>query len=183
MRLVNWIRPMTAALAAVLLTARAWAAPASVQAVWVPRKIHFVYQAFTSFYSCDALRDEIESLLTKLGARDLTVRADPCLRPGGVDPYPGVQVTMRVLVPAGASAPAAAHVAAHWRKVVLTSGAEDFNAGGKCELVEQFRRAFLPLFQARHVDLRATCVPHEVMMDTYLSAEVLAPDSPPAPPH
>ena len=183
MRLVNWIRPMTAALAAVLLAAPAWAAAASVQAVWVPHKVHFVYQAFTSFYSCDALRDEIESLLTKLGARDLTVRADPCLRPGGVDPYPGVEVTMRVLVPAGSSVQAASRVAAHWHKVVLASGAGEFNAGGKCELVEQFRRALLPLFQARHIDMRANCRAHQVMTDTYLSAEVLVPDSPHAPPH
>lgn len=183
MRLVSWIRPMTAALAAVLLPAPAWAGPASVQAVWVPHQVRFVYQAVTAFYSCDALRDEIERLLTKLGARDLTVRADPCLRPGGVDPYPGVEVTMRVLVPAGSSVDAASHVAAHWHKVALASGAGESNAGGRCELVEQFRRVLLPLFQARHIDMRAHCRAHQVMTEPCLSAEVLVSDSPHAPPH
>lgn len=180
MRRIAMLRFPAAALAAALCVAPAWAAPASVAAVWAPRRVHFVYQGFTTRYSCGGLRDQIESMLRKLGARDLTVRSDPCVRPDGVDPFPGVRVTMRVLVPAAARAAGNSRVAAHWRKVVVASDAADFNEGGQCELIAQFRRVFLPLFAARHIDLRATCVPHQVTMSSYLSAEVLVPDPAPA---
>ncbi len=170
-------RSTAAVLAAALLTAPAWAAaPAGVAAVWAPRRVHFVYQGFTTRYSCDGLRDEIVALLSRLQARDLKVREEPCSTGAGVpDPFPGVTVTMQVLVPAAPGTAGA--VSAHWRKVVLTRG-DDYGQGGKCELIEQFRHSFLPLFSARTVRLQATCVPHQITPGTYLSAEVLLPDRP-----
>lgn len=179
MRATAGLRVSAAALAAALLSAPVWAAQAGVQAVWVPRRVHFVYQSFTTFYSCNGLRDQIEHMLRKLGARDLKVRSDACAAAlGQPEPFPGVRVTMRVLVPAGTHA-SGAPVAAHWRKVVLASSAVDVNQGGKCDLIEQFRRVFLPLFEARHIDMRAICVPHQATLNSYLSAEVLFPDTPP----
>lgn len=182
MRAIRCIRFIVAVLAAALLTIPAWAGPQPVQAVWVARKVHFVYRSFTTVYSCDGLRDEVEGLLMKLGARDLEIRPDPCIYGAGrPDPFAGVRVKMRVLVPAGPRVPAAApRIAAHWHKVVLTSDGSELDYGGKCELISQFRRTVLPLFEPRRVDLRATCIPHQVTMDTYLSAEVLRPDHPPA---
>lgn len=180
MRAIRWIRSLTAVLAFGLLAMPVWAASAPatapVQGVWVTRQVHFVYQGFTTYFSCGGLRDEIDRMLTKLGARALKLREDPCVRPGFPDPFPGVHVKMQVLVPADTHVPAASRVAAHWQKVVLTRSGADFNQGGKCELVGQFRRVFLPLFAARHIVMHSTCVPHQIMMGTYLSAEVLVPD-------
>ena len=76
------------------------ASPQGTDAVWASRHVDFVYQGFTSHYSCDGLRDKIEQMLSKLGTRELKVRAYGCTRPGGVEPFPGVRVSMQVLVPA-----------------------------------------------------------------------------------
>lgn len=180
MRVTSGFRSSATALIAVLLTAPAWAS-APVQALWAPRHVHFVYEGFTTRYSCSGLRDAIENMLVKLGARDLKVIADPCIRPGGVDPFPGVRASMQVLVPAGANSPPGERIAAHWHKVVLNGGASRFNQGGTCELIEQFSRKILPLFATRNVDVRASCVPHQITMGTYLSALVLLPEgAPPA---
>ena len=51
------------------------------------------------------------------------------------------------------------------------------NAAGQCELLEQFNQKIMPLFTTRNVDLRATCVPHQLEpLGTKLQAEVLVTD-------
>ena len=149
-----------------------------VAAVWVPKHVQFVYQGFTTHYSCDGLQDRIRSMLEKLGARDLKVQQFGCVRPSGPTLFPGVQVNMRVLVPQSSSE-AARHegsgspVEAHWSKVVLMPENASYNEQGDCELIEQFKRTFLPLFATRNVEYSSTCVPHQLTLGTHLSAEVL----------
>ncbi len=169
-------RSVLAALVAMMLSAPVFAASPPVQAVWAPRHVYFVYRGFTVHYSCSGLRDEIVRLLTRLGARDLNVRSVGCVRPEGPERFPGVDVTMRVLAPAARAAAGAPRLAAHWKKVVLLSGG-GYRAGGQCELMTQFRHTFLPVFDARAIHLRATCVPHQITPGTHLSAEVLFPDA------
>ena len=88
---------------------------------------------------------------------------------------------MKVLVPASSAAAskdqsAAAHpVQAHWRNVVLMPTNAGFDEQGNCELIEQFKETFLPLFTTRNVKYRSTCIPHELTLGTHLSAEVLMP--------
>lgn len=156
------------------------AAQDSVSAVWVSKEVHFVYQGFTTRYSCDGLRDEVRDLLEKLGAQDLKVREAACTSPPGVpSPFPGVEVKMRVLVPAS-SADAAKEkdpghpVQAQWKNVVLMPETASYEEQGKCELIEQFKRTFLPLFTTRNVKYQTSCVPHQINLGTHLSAEVLA---------
>ncbi len=74
----------------------------AVEAVWVSRQVSFVYQGFTTHYSCDGLRDKVRDMLSKLGARRLLVRTYGCTRTLGVEPFPGVRVSMQVLAPASA---------------------------------------------------------------------------------
>jgi hypothetical protein len=51
------------------------------------------------------------------------------------------------------------------------------NAAGQCELLEQFNRTILPLFTTRNVDVRTSCVPHQLEpLGTKLQAEVLITD-------
>ena len=156
----------------------ALAASPPVQAAWMTRHVEFVYQSFTTHYTCSGLRSQIVHMLTKLGARDLKVHTVGCVRIMGPEPSPGVDVTMQVLVPAARAATGAPHVEAHWRKVVLLSGMADLNEAGDCDLAEQFHHTFLPAFTARNVVLHASCVPHQIDLGTYLSAEVLFPDPP-----
>ena len=152
----------------------------SVSAVWVPKQLQFFYQGFTTHYSCDGLRDQIRMMLQKLGAQDLQVRDIGCIRSVGVEPFPGVSVSMRVLVPASSSAASSAQsatapVQAQWQSVVLLSANSSFEDQGNCELIEQFKETFLPLFTTRNVEYGSTCVPHQLMLGTHLSTQVLMP--------
>jgi hypothetical protein len=192
------------ALAACLLASSAWAveagsaspaAPAAAgsaaanaaagdgqPAVWTEEELTFVYMGFTTRYSCDGLRDKVRGVLLDLGAqkKDLKVQELGCTSPTGrPDPFPGVRVKMRVLQPA--SGPAAAYdpapVPAHWKPVDLKLRDSFTTDSGECELVEQIRHKIVPLFAARNVDLKTTCIPHQATASRpSLKLEVLAPD-------
>jgi hypothetical protein len=157
-------------------------APAQMQAaVWTPREVQFTYMGFTSKYSCDGLRDTVQQMLLHLGARksDLKVYETPCSGdPDRPNPFPGVKIKMSVLTPAPSPLPAGTQtVPAEWKTVKLPYRETGLNAAGQCELLEQFKRTVLPLFTTRNVDLRATCVPHQLEPgDASLRAEVLVTD-------
>src|SRR5258708_38041133 len=95
---------------AMLTCAPAWANPQSEpsagsgreSAVWAPKELEFVYQGFTTKYSCDGLQDKMRKVLIKLGARhDIQVRNWGCTRLQGPDPFAGVRSKVNVLHPAG----------------------------------------------------------------------------------
>src|ERR1700682_241849 len=173
---------------AVLLTAAGWpaadetgaAAARGESAIWTPKELTFVYQGFTTEYSCDGLRDKVRSILLELGAReDLQVNASPCSSLGRPDPFPGVRIKMNVLQPpADKSATAGTQsVPAHWKTVDLTSERDAVSAAGDCELVEQVKQSILPLFATRNVRYSSNCVPHQLPIGAApLRAEVLVPD-------
>ncbi|MHB8811721.1 MAG: hypothetical protein ACYDAE_00465 [Steroidobacteraceae bacterium] len=172
-----------AVIASILLgTMPALAATQGIDAVWTPREVSFVYQGFTTHYSCDGLRDKVQEVLSKLGARDLKVRTQGCIRLGGIEPFPGVKVTMQVLVPVSSehSQKAGPVVPAHWQNVVLMASNAGLQEQGNCELIEQFKETFLPLFSARQISYQSNCIPHQLTLGTHLSAEVLMPDAKPA---
>ncbi len=156
------------------------AAQGAVQAVWMNRHVRFIYQGFTTYYSCGGLREEVERMLQKLGARDLKVYEYGCVRGSGVETFPGVQVRMQVLVPASSAHGKAAGpvVEAHWQNVVLLASNSSLQDQGNCELIEQFKETFLPLFTTRNVRYESTCVPHQVTYGTHLSTEVLMATAP-----
>lgn len=187
MSLHRFISRWTAAAAAVALLAGVpalVAAQDAVTAVWAPKHVQFIYQGFTTHYSCDGLQDQIRSMLEKLGAQDLKVRQFACVRPIGPSPFPGVIVDMRVLVPASSAAAAkiknpGPSVQAQWKKVVLMPSNADFEEEGNCELIEQFKETFLPLFTTRKVNYESNCIPYQLTLGTHLSAEVLMPPAKP----
>jgi hypothetical protein len=153
----------------------------TVSAVWVPKHVQFIYQGFTTRYSCDGLRDEIRTMLGKLGPEDLKVREMGCTSPSGVpSPFPGVVVSMRVLVPASSAEASKVKnpgpaLQAQWKNVVLMPENASYDEQGKCELIEQFKETFLPLFSTRNVKYGSTCIPHQLTLGTHLSAQVLTP--------
>ena len=183
MSLIRSVLRMTCAAAAGALLAAvpALAAPPdSVPSVWVPKHVQFIYQGFTSHYSCGGLQDQIRDMLQKLGARDLRVQQMGCVRPEGPTEFPGVNVTMSVLVPASSAEAskaksAGAPVQAEWKEVVLMPVNAGYNEEGDCELIEQFKQTFLPLFTTRKIDYGSTCVPYQLTLGTHLSAQVLVP--------
>ncbi len=120
-------------------------------------------------------------MLEKLGPKDLKVREMACTSgPGTPSPFPGVIVNMRVLVPASSAAAAKAKdpgpaLQAHWKNVVLMPENASYEEQGNCELIEQFKETFLPLFSTRNVKYGSTCIPHQLTLGTHLSAQVLMP--------
>jgi hypothetical protein len=156
-------------------------AQSGVQAVWVHRHVRFIYQGFTTYYSCGGLREEVERMLQKLGARDLKVNEYGCVEGSGVETFPGVQVRMQVLAPASSKHGKAVGpvLYAHWQNVVLLAGNSSLQDQGNCELIEQFKETFLPLFTTRNIRYESNCVPHQLSYGTYLSTEVLMAPAPP----
>jgi hypothetical protein len=166
-------------------------------AVWTPKELRFIYMGFTSHYSCDGLADKMRSILLQLGARhDLKIRETPCSGAlGRPTEFPGVTVSMNVLTPwdpATASANATP-VPAHWKLVELSTDRDPLREAGDCELIEQVKTRVLPLFSARNIDYRSSCIPNQLQIGgTVLKAEVLIadeqqtagakPSAPPPPP-
>jgi hypothetical protein len=152
-------------------SAHSAASPPTVDGVWISRQLQYVYRGMTARYSCEGLKSEIEHLLMRLGARHL--RVQECGIGDRPIPFPSVHVTMQVLVPA-TQARGGPRVAAHWHRVRLFP---QMYEGGSCELIEEFRRTFLPLFEARNIEMSAACVPHHPVPGNRLYAEVLTPNS------
>ena len=184
-------RLIVPAVVACALGAPVWAAenaPAPAgepqSAVWTEKELSFVYQGFTTRYSCDGLRDKVRSVLLDLGAekKGLKVMQMGCSSPTGrPDPFPGVRVKMRVLQPAdspdAAKAADPTPVAAHWKALDLKLRDNFTTDSGECELVEQIRHKIVPLFATRNVDLQTTCIPHQATAARpILKLEVLVPD-------
>jgi hypothetical protein len=182
------VQVVAAGALSVLLTVTGWAAadetgaPAAhaESAVWTPKELNFVYQGFTTEYSCDGLRDKVRSILLELGARqDLQVTESPCSSLGRPDPFPGVRIKMNVLQPAADKSATAGTqlVPAHWKAVDLTADRDAVSAAGECELIEQVKQSILPLFATRNVQYSSNCLPHQLQIGaTRLRAEVLVPD-------
>jgi hypothetical protein len=152
-------------------------------AVWTDKELTFVYQGFTTRYSCDGLRDKVRSVLLDLGAqkKDLKVMELGCSSPSGrPDPFPGVRVKLKVLQPTGSVDPKQTDqipVAAHWKPLDLKLRDSFSNDSGECELVEQIRHSIVPLFATRNVDLKTTCIPHQASATRpSLKMEVLVAD-------
>lgn len=163
-------------------------APAAdaLPAVWVAKELSFVYQGFTSRYSCDGLFEKMRRVLLELGAReDLDVSRYGCTAAAGApDPFPGVRIRMNVLTPApvanaspAGGTPPAATVPAQWKKVDVRLNRDPVYEAGDCELIEQIKQKILPQFTTRSVEFSSNCVPHQLSAGgTWLRAEVLITD-------
>ncbi|MGH8258224.1 MAG: hypothetical protein ACREUG_00880 [Steroidobacteraceae bacterium] len=169
--------------------ASAAAAGTPESAQWVKKKINFIYQGFTTHYSCDGLVGNVRHVLLELGARksDLRIHESGCTRGfGQPEPFPGVVGTFSVLEPtasqaagsgaAGAGSAGKLPVKAVWQTVHVRVGARGLDEAGQCELIDQVKTKILPLFAARDVKFQQNCFPHQLMIKgSTLSARVLKP--------
>ena len=173
--------------AAALAQAPPQASPAPpAWAVWTPKELRFVYMGFTSHYSCDGLRDKMRVILLQLGARpDMKLRETPCAGDFGKPThFPGVTVSMNVLTPFDAAKTNAAEtpLPAHWKSVEISTDRDPLREAGDCELIEQVKSRVLPLFTARNIEYRSTCIPNQLQVGgTQLKADVLIADEQKAP--
>jgi hypothetical protein len=185
-------------------TTAADAGPA-VMAVWVERRIYFPYMAFTSYYSCDGLRNKVRAILQEIGARpDFKVTARGCVNVSGPEQMPALDIVAalpREATPElmaelakdaskrelaarvgkkGAATEATAQFPARTRRIDFEDSPIGLLQPGDCELVEQLRdRVFVPLGAKVVVD-HMGCVPKQVSFGSIkLSIEVLEPVPPP----
>ena len=177
-------------LAGALLASVAVAAETPVDGVWQTHEYRFVSMGFTSHYSCDGLATALKALLKASGARPGYSVTESCAEPAG-RPDAIARATMhfqtlRSNAPPAAGASAAANPEAGqgvWREVALKGHQPRELDGGDCELVEQFAREVLPMFETKDVDNHMSCVPHEANpFGINLSFTVLA-ALPPPPKH
>jgi hypothetical protein len=156
--------------------AESGAATGAEAGVWTPKELTFIYQGFTTKYSCDGLQDKMQKILLQLGARrDLEVRGFGCMQLNRPELVSRVRIKMNILQPAGNQSGQA--VPAHWKMVDLLATHQPVDEEGNCELIEQIRQKVLPLFATRNVDYSSTCVPRQVNIGTTrLKAEVLVAD-------
>jgi len=181
---------LTLAIGAPAVFAAPTASAESAQpAKWVSRDLTFIYQGFTTQYSCDGLRDNAVTILRALGAskHDFKVKALPCASRGisEISFSPGIHGTIMVLVPATAqevSSKDPAIVPAHWETVNLMRTRNlDTRRSGNCELLEQAKRELLPLFTFRNLDYSSNCVPHQTSVGGMtFKVDVLQADAKPA---
>ena len=186
------IRPMLVALPLALPAAAADKPPeevtsAPVDAVWNEQEISFTYTSFTTYYSCDGLRDKVRRILEDMGARpDLKVSTGGCIRVSGPELMPRVRIKGAFPVVATPERIAALEKAAPKKELIarVNKGRNDayeatqqFSArpklveledsvrgpveSGDCELMEQLRdHVFVP-FGLRIVENDIRCVPKQ----------------------
>jgi len=191
-----------------LVAAAQEAAPApaaTVNAVWVERKVNFTYMPLTSYYSCDGLRDKVRWILRQLGARPgFTVRSRGCIEVTGPELFPGVEIvaalpaeatpellqqladdaSKRQLAARATGKPdpvieATAQFPARIKRVEFRSGTTTLSdlQDGDCELMEQLvRNDVFGKLGARVVDAQTHCVPRQVTLGAVrMAVEVLEP--------
>jgi len=180
-------------------------AAATVNAVWVERKLSFTYMPLTSYYSCSGLRDKVSWILRELGARPgFKVRSRGCMEVQGPELFPGVEIvaafpaeatpelldqladeaSTRQLAARATGKPdpvgeATAQFPARVKRVEFESGGTTLDdlRDGDCELMEQLvRNDVFGKLGAKVVDGRTHCVPRQVTLGAVrMTVEVLEP--------
>jgi hypothetical protein len=181
------------------------AAPAAppVDAVWIQHEVRFTYMGYTSYYSCDGIRDKVRYILKQVGARpdDLKVTVG-CLEPFGVERMPSVRI--KATMPAEATPETLAKLAedASHRELVKRvqgsgQGTDDATArfpavwktvefrgrpgarieDGDCELLDDLTKQVFPKLGVKVTpDSSLSCMPRQVQLgDVRVKLEALAP--------
>ena len=192
-------------LAAAQETTPAAQAAATVNAVWVERRVNFTYMPITGYYSCDGLRDKVRWILEQLGARpDLEVKRRGCVELQGPEPSPGVEIVAAFPVAATPElleqlageaakrqlaaratgkpdpvAEATAQFPARVKRVEVNSSRSSLAdlQDGDCELMEQLeRQGVFGALGVKVVESQIRCVPRQVTLGAVrMTVEVLEP--------
>jgi len=183
--------------------------PAAGSAVWVEKDLSFTYMGFTSYYSCDGVRDKVRYVMQQVGARPgFKVTVGGCVNMTGPEIMPRVRVRAalpRIATPevlaelahdrsrrelaareqgGGASAAVdttTAQFPAQWRTLQFRGTPSSDVQDGDCELLEQLVHEVLVPMGVREVaGSRLYCVPHQVPINAVnLKLQVLEPRAAP----
>ncbi|MDG2308535.1 MAG: hypothetical protein P8R42_28480 [Candidatus Binatia bacterium] len=164
---MNW--KLCSAVSTALVLGSIISAHAALDAVWKQNELTIGYQGLTTSYSCEGLKDKVESLLVYFGAREdgMKVSAYGCAG-GPYRPVPAVNLKLKfeTLIPAEPGA--ADVVAAKWVERDLSpqrkvqQKAPQHITRGDCEVIEQFVAKVLPSFSHETLQNLTTCIPHRL---------------------
>lgn len=134
------------------------------QGSWQKHEYSFQYLGFTTTYSCDGLASKLRIILLAAGAReDAKSISDGCARGFGTpDRLARARLTFYTLAPVGNAENATLLTNGVWRPVAFADRSPREVALGDCELIDQFRAQLLPMFTARNVESRMTCIPNQL---------------------
>lgn len=169
---------------ALLAQAPALAGPqdAEIEAVWKKQQITFVYNGYSTFYTCGGLRRKLRSILTEVGARDtLKLRGYMCDEQAGsarfdihfespveatpenvadLTDYTSEQrLVARVRGESLADAANIERFPASWETISFSRNRSMHLEPGDCELVEQMLRSILPRMSVQIVSNNLRCSP------------------------
>ena len=206
----TWMAIPVLAAAAAVATADVASSPdagPTVSAMWLEQDWYQSHTGFTTYYSCDGLRDKVRSLLRQLGVRDdLKVSSAGCSSSTGIEQFPRLRIKVASAVEATPERLAALEerreqieliakvnekrpdydrqslqFAARKRIVEFRDRRGSAIEQGDCEFMETFADDVLPKIGARVVEREIRCTPHQVSMNSIrLVVEVLEPAPPPA---
>lgn len=206
----TWMAIPVLAAAAAVATADVASSPdagPTVSAMWLEQDWYQSHTGFTTYYSCDGLRDKVRSLLRQLGVRDdLKVSSAGCSSSTGIEQFPRLRIKVASAVEATPERLAALEerreqieliakvnekrpdydrqslqFAARKRIVEFRDRRGSAIEQGDCEFMETFADDVLPKIGARIVEREIRCAPHQVSMNSIrLVVEVLEPAPPPA---
>lgn len=142
-------------------------APDLVEAVWKPQQLRFAYRGYNTFYTCDGLREKLQVILGRLGARDgVRILSYDCIDGGGPaqfqigfdSPVEATPENVRLLTTFDATQRLAARTraeqlptaeslqrfAATWQTISFARDPKMKLSAVDCELVRQLRKSILP---------------------------------------
>jgi hypothetical protein len=188
--------------AAIAVGARAQTeADASVEAVWKPQRVNFVYRGYSTLYSCRSLQQTLERILLSVGANgEIALRTYSCSDLTGTARF---QVVMESPVEATpenvrdltthdsrdvliarvrgedlASAADVERFPAVWKTVSFARDRKMRLAPGDCELVRALRRQILPRMAVHIVKDNVRCSVHGNISPPRLVVSALVPANP-----
>lgn len=173
-------------------------ADASIEAVWKPQRVNFVYRGYSTLYSCRGLQHKLERILLTVGAHgDIALRTYFCDDLTGTARF---QIAMESPVAAtpenirdltthdsqdvliarvrGEYLPSAEDVPrfpAVWKTVSFARDRRMRLAPGDCELVRALQRQILPRMSVRIVSNNVRCSVHGNITSPRLVVSALVP--------
>ena len=146
----------------VCLTIIGTAAPVKseiVEAQWEVKQVRFRFIGMSTAYTCDSMENILKRLLRLLGARDDARAESRCIGSNGPTRVHRVKLAFAIPRLADKTDISREIVPAEWQEVKITGRSSRHLDSGDCELIEQFDRQVLPLFQVSKLNKRIRCVP------------------------
>jgi hypothetical protein len=155
----------------------------ALDAQWEAQQVETVFFAFSSFYTCEGIRSQIRKLIVAFGGRADAVLGGNCAGFDRTPPSHRLKIAFAIPVVAAEGTPAGETFRARWQEVTIEPRKPRNIQPGDCELVEQFAKHVLPLFNPKEISRMPNCNTRgdQFVGEPILRATVLVPLPPEQP--